>query len=49
MDNFGESNGRHLNLRFREFVTCASKPGIMSAAQALFLRKMKIKKIGRNC
>jgi hypothetical protein len=29
------------------FVTCASKTGIMSAA--LFLRKMKIKKIGRNC
>jgi hypothetical protein len=27
-------------------VTCASKTGIMSAA--LFLRKMKIKKIGRN-
>jgi hypothetical protein len=28
------------------YVTCASKTGIMSAA--LFLRKMKIKKIGRN-
>jgi hypothetical protein len=28
-------------------VTCASKTGITSAA--LFLRKMKIKKIGRNC
>jgi dsDNA-specific endonuclease/ATPase MutS2 len=27
-------------------VTCASKTGIMSAA--VFLRKMKIKKIGRN-
>jgi hypothetical protein len=29
------------------FVTCVSKTGIMSAA--LFWRKIKIKKIGRNC
>jgi hypothetical protein len=29
------------------YVTCASKTGIMSAA--LFLRKMKITKIVRNC
>jgi hypothetical protein len=41
------SSAAHPRCTCIAYVTCASKTSMVSAA--LFLRKMKIKKIGRNC